>query len=165
MNEQPTYAPSPWRARWYRFLRLCSRVYRRPQTDIGQALRTMLRRGYRRGRQAGYIKGHEDGVREGVALAAKYRPSLLICQYHHDTPLYCPLCTPFLFRAQTWMPEPAEPHTDPQQHLQITIPQQRPLHVYRQAVKDGAGTSTATLAAIPKWLVRLREKPKEGKDG
>ena len=54
----------------------------------------------------------------------------------------------------------AGPVTDPQQHLQITIPQQRPLHVYRQAVKDGAGTSTATLAAIPKWLVKLREKPR-----
>jgi len=55
-----------------------------------------------------------------------------------------------------------ESHTDPHQHLQIVIPSQRPNQAYLQAVKSGSGPHTAALAAIPKWLVRLREKPKEG---
>ncbi len=39
-QEQPTYAPSPWRARWYRIKRLCSWVIRRgPRFDVNQALK------------------------------------------------------------------------------------------------------------------------------
>ena len=56
----------------------------------------------------------------------------------------------------------AGPVTDPQQ-LQITIPKQRPNQVYLAARREGKGEHTAALEAIPKWLVNLREKPKEGK--
>jgi len=143
-QEQPTYAPSPWRARWYRIKRLCSWVIRRgPRFDVNQALKEQRFQVWRDAREhyLGCCPEHpEDGP-------------MLDLQHGHYR---CGTC----WARDYFRSLDAGPVTDPQQHLQTTIPQQRPLHAYRQAVKDGAGTSTATLAAIPKWLVRLREKPR-----
>ncbi len=156
MNEQPRAlqedpVPAKWKTRWYRtrerFLRVLSRFLRMPAPlEVNQAIESW-----------GWKTFHR-GQKEGLGR----------CQDHpNDPPMMrlqrgnyrCPTCwSDDYFRTLD-----AGPVTDPQQHLQITIPTQRPLHAYRQAVKDGAGTSTATLAAIPKWLVRLRQVPKEEK--
>jgi hypothetical protein len=154
MNEQPRAlqedpVPAKWRTKWYRtrerFLRFLSRILRMPPTlEVNQAIESW-----------GWKTFHR-GQKEGLGRCPEHPNDLPMMNLHHGN-YRCGTC----WAADYFRTIDAGPVTDPQQ-LQITIPTQRPLHVYCQAVKDGAGGSTATLAAIPKWLVQLREKPKEG---
>jgi hypothetical protein len=157
MNEQPRAlqedpVPAKWRTKWYRFregfLLHLSRFLRMPPTlVVEQALKDQQ------------WKSLEYGKKEGLGRCPDHPDDLPMMNLHHGN-YRCGTC----WAADYFRTIDAGPVTDPQ-HLQITIPTQRPLHVYRQAVKDGAGGSTATLAAIPKWLVRLRQVPQVPKEG
>lgn len=144
MNTPPTYAPSPWRAGWYRITRLCSCLFRRkPRFDVNQALKDQKWQDLKHGKEQGLgcCPEHPD-----EPPMMKIRPS----DYR------CPIC----WNADFFHTLDAGPITDPH-HLQIVIPTQRPQQVYLQARKEGAGTHTAALAAIPRWLMEVYQTSKE----
>ena len=155
MDTQPQQedpVPRKWRTRWYRlregFLLRLARALRMPPTlEVEQALRHAQWRSFNHGKEQGL----------GCCPQHPNDPPMLNLHHGHYR---CGAC----WAADYFRSLDGGPVTDPKlQPLQITTPPQRPNQVYLQAVKGGAGPHTATLAAIPKWLVKLREKPKEGK--
>jgi len=91
--------------------------------------------------------------RLGVDEGKKHHPPGVgpCCQVHGTGSMICAKCrTPApLMRFPDY-----EPHTDP--HV-------IPARHYVNLRERGAGPRTAALEAIPKWLVRLRQVPKEEK--
>src|SRR6266704_1714192 len=142
MNEQPRVpqedpVPPEWKTKWYRFryrlTDLFSRLLRMPRpTDVEQALRHEQWRSLQHGKE------------QGLGHCPEHPEDAPMMNLHHGN-YRCSTC----WAANYFRTIDAGPVIDPQQQLQIIIPTQRPLHVYRQAVKDGSGSSTATLAAIP----------------
>jgi hypothetical protein len=134
--------PRKWKTKWYHlrfcFLRRLSRFLRMPAPlDVEQALRDEQWRSLQHGREQGLACCPEHPDEPPMM---KIRPS----DYR------CPLC----WNADFFRTIDARPITEPRQ-LQVVIPTQRPQQIYLQARKEGAGSHTAALEAIPKWL---REK-------
>lgn len=148
MNAQPQQddpVPRQWKTRWYhlryRFLRRLSRCLRMPAPlDVEQALRDEQWKSLKHGKELGlgHCPQHPNG------------PPMLNLS-HSD--YRCPLC----WAADYFRSIDAGPITEPRQ-LHVTIPTQRPQQAYLQARKEGAGTHTAALQAIPKWLREKGEK-------
>ncbi len=157
MNEQPHASqedpvPHEWKTRWYRFryrlTDLFSRLLRMPRpTDVEQALRHEQWRSLQHGKE------------QGLGRCPEHPEDAPMMNLHHGN-YRCGTC----WAADYFRTIDAGPVTDPKlQPLQIIIPTQRPNQVYLAARREGKGEHSAALEAIPRWLVKLREKPKEKK--